>query len=222
MNSNDITVTDARVLNSFSKVNNLIFNGETEKQIKEAVNEAKLKTGIVKKYYMDLNKVEVTLNDGGGTVLCRVLQLLCAEFITKYTPEGSYDYDETIGAGYVIPRGEIECVVLPTSDNEKHADYFVIGYYSSKNTPDPVPAPTQGNIKLSYIGAVDEFLVQFGFNGFNVISNNINQYVGYNSNYTKPIDELASKQTLNKEYYTKTEVDKLLDDLKKELKEEKT
>lgn len=217
MKSGNLTVSDARLKNALKGFNQLTTSTTTEKQIKEATENVKLRTGVVNKYYMDLNKVEVTLNQNGGTVLCRVLRLLCNEFVTKYTPEGDYGWDEKLTAGYITPRSPIPCVVLPTMDSEKTTDYFLIGFYNNSDVPETVPAPPTGNIKISYISAVDEYLVQFGKNGFNVISNHLNQYEGVNSDYNKPIDDLATKETLTKDYYTKEEVDKLIEDLKEEL-----
>ena len=74
-----------------------------------------------------------------------------------------------------------------------------------------------GNIKLSYVSATDEYLVQFGANGFNVITNHLNQYEGVESEYKKPIDDLATIETLEKDYYTKEEVDELINNLRNEL-----
>lgn len=55
-----------------------------------------------------------------------------------------------------------------------------------------------GNVKLSYVSAVDEYLVQFGADGFNVITNQLNQYTGVNSEYKQPVDDLATNETLEK------------------------
>lgn len=217
MNSDEVTVTDARVLQGLKRVNSLLGDSTTSKQIKKEVDNAKLKTGVVNKYYMDLNKVEVTLNNDGSTVLCRVLQAFCGEFVIKYAPEGDYEWDSKLTAGYVVPRIKMNCVVLPTDNNEKSTDYFLIGYYHESDVPDYVKAPSMGNIKLSYISACDEYLVQFGYNGFNVISNHVNQYEGEQMEYARPIDDLASKETLTKDYYTREEVDQLIKDLKIEL-----
>ncbi|WP_427831968.1 hypothetical protein [Methanobrevibacter intestini] len=217
MKSGNLTVSDARLKKAFTDLQKNINDGSTERKIKKATEDVKLKTGIVTRYYMDLNKAQVKLDDSQKTVTCRVLQSFCNELITKYTPEGDYDYDETNGAGYVIPRSRMECVVLPTMDNNRKTDYFLIGYFNSDDVPDPISAPSMGNVKLSYVSAVDEYLVQFGANGFNTISNHLNQYTGVDSEYKKPIDDLASNETLKKDYYTREEVDKLLEDLKEQL-----
>ena len=73
---------------------------------------------------------------------------------------------------------------------------------------------------MSYVSAVDEYLVQFGADGFNVVTNQLNQYTGVNSEYKRPVDDLATNETLEKEYYTRAEVDELLENLKNELKGE--
>lgn len=219
MKSGNLTVSDARLKKAFKNLQQITNDGSTSKKIKEATEDAKLTTGTINKYYMDLNKAEVKLSTG-KTVTCRVLQLFCNELILKYTPEGDYGYDETNGAGYIIPRTKIECAVLPTRADTGHTDYFLIGYFNSNDVPDPVPAPSMGNVKLSYVSAVDEYLVQFGADGFNVITNQLNQYTGVNSEYKQPVDDLATNETLEKEYYTRAEVDELLENLKNELKGE--
>ena len=217
MNSSNITVTDARVLENLSKVNNVLNNDKTTKVVKEEVDNAKLKTGVIEKYYIHLNKAEVKLDDSNKIVTCRILQSFCNEFTIKYTPEGDFGYDEVSGTAYVIPRSKMECVVLPTSKSSKDTDYFLIGYFNSDNTLDLITAPTMGNIKLSYVSVTDEYLVQFGANGFNVITNHLNQYEGVESEYKKPIDDLATIETLEKDYYTKEEVDELINNLRNEL-----
>lgn len=217
MNSSNITVTDARVLENLSKVNNVLNNDKTTKVVKEEVDNAKLKTGVIEKYYIHLNKAEVKLDDSNKIVTCRILQSFCNEFTIKYTPEGDFGYDEVSGTAYITPRSKMECVVLPTSKSSKDTDYFLIGYFNSDNTPDLITAPTMGNIKLSYVSATDEYLVQFGANGFNVITNHLNQYEGVESEYKKPIDDLATIETLEKDYYTKEEVDELINNLRNEL-----
>ena len=217
MKSGNITVTDARLKKAFTNLQQVTNDNKVSKQISEATEEAKLKTGVVNKYYVNIDKVEVTLNDSGETVMCRLLQLLGSDFDFKYTPTGDYDWDTELGTGYVVPRAPVPCVVLPTGNTEQSTDYFLLGYYNSSDEPDGVVAPPLGNVKLTYISAVDEYLVQFGSQGFNTISASVNQYTGVASDYTKPVDDLATKETLTEEYYTREEVDKLLEELREEL-----
>lgn len=216
MRSGNITVSDARLKKAFKSLQESTSNSNTEKMVNEATDKAKLKTGVVTKYYMNLDKVEVILNGSNETVSCRVLQLLGSEFIFKYAPAGDYEWDAKLGTGYITPLTPMPCVVLPTDNGENSTDYFLIGYYNSSDEPDFINAPPMGNVKLSYVSAVDEFLIQFGSQGFNTITNHINQYTGFNNEYTKPVDDLATKETLT-EYYTREEVDKLIEELREEL-----
>ena len=87
MKSGNLTVSDARLKKAFKNLQQITNDGSTSKKIKEATEDAKLTTGTINKYYMDLNKAEVKLSTG-KTVTCRVLQLFCNELILKYTPEG--------------------------------------------------------------------------------------------------------------------------------------
>lgn len=216
MHSNNITVTDARVLNALKSVGNIINNDDTKQYIEKEVDDAKLQTGTVKKYYQDINKVEVLL-DTGKLVTCRVLRLFCNEFVTKYAPEGDYDWDADIQQGFIIPRSTIECVVMPVNRKNKNTDYFLMGYYNSKDVPEIVKAPNMGNVKLSYIGAADEYYIEFGIDGFKILTSKFKQETGFNNEYEDVNSDLATKEILEKDYYTKGEVDKLIGELREEL-----
>lgn len=75
MKSGNLTVSDARLKKAFKNLQQITNDGSTSKKIKEATEDAKLTTGTINKYYMDLNKAEVKLSTG-KTVTCRVLQCL--------------------------------------------------------------------------------------------------------------------------------------------------
>lgn len=211
MKSGNITVSDARLKRAIRGIQETTSTSKTQKMVEEAKEEVKLKKAKVTKFYINNDTVEAELN--GETVECKLLQLFGPEFVLKYAPTGDYEWDAQKATGYIVPRSPVPCVVLPVSSETD--EYFVIGYYNEYTTQ--VKPPALGNVKLSYISAVDEFLVQFGSEGFNTVTNHLNQYTGYNDDYTKPIDELPTKDTL-KEYYTKAEVDKIIEDLRKELK----
>ena len=71
--------------------------------------------------------------------------------------------------------------------------------------------------KPSYVGAVDEYYIQFGIDGFKVLTSSLKQETGFNNEYEDANSNLATKETLEKDYYTREEVDKLLEELREEL-----
>ena len=222
MKSGNLTVTDARLLRALQTAGETASNTtrgtgnssttSTAKAIDEAIDKVSVRTGVVKKYYMNINRVEVKLTGATDTVNCILLRPFGDEFPLKYSPLGDYDWDSQKGEGYLIPRAETYCIVAPLGADDKF-DYVFLGFFNPSNTPECVPAPGTGNVKLSCIGATDEYFINFGIDGFNIVASQTNKYVGSVGEYANVNDDYYEKS----EVYTKEEVDKLIEELREEL-----
>lgn len=220
MKSGNLTVTDARLLRALQTAgetanNSSNFSGKSSTT--EASKDDILRTGVVKKYYMNINRAEVQLTGENTHVTCLVLVPFGDELVLKYAPTGDYEYEPSTGNGYIVPRCEMECIVAKLGENDKF-DYVLLGYYDSSTIPSTVPAPGTGNVKLSYVGATDEYFLSFGVGGFNIVASQTNKYVGSVGEYANVNDDYYEKS----EVYTKEEVDKLIEDLKEELNPDST
>lgn len=208
MKSSNITATDGRLKQALEKnikpiQNKAIFS------IKNEIENNKLHTGSMSKFYPYLNKAEVKLNKSNKKVVCKILNKYSGGILDLYTPSGESSFCNTLKEPCIIPQGNLPCIVADIeNDNEK----LLLGYYLVDELVGFSPAPS-GNMKLLSIGATNEYHIKFGVNGLDIQSAKkptIN--VGEFEDETTELNYASSDDV-----YTREEVDKLLEDLKEEI-----
>ena len=92
--SNDVTVTDARMKDVLKKQVVPLVMESVSPVITREVETAKLRTGVVTKFYPYLDKAEVELDNSNLKVLCRLPHKFGGALIDFFTPAGDEDFCE--------------------------------------------------------------------------------------------------------------------------------
>lgn len=224
MNSNNITVTNARARNAFDNhVNRVIDKRNIPQMIEKKVNDAKIKTGVVLKFYQYKDQALVRLADN-TEVICSFLHRMAGDLIDFYTPAGEDAYCDIIHERCIIPRAELHVMVADVHDGTD--EMLILGYFQPNDIVYVKPADS-GCYKLSNINATNEFGINVGngkveiksLDGVNftegVFPEDEAQIEYANSEDVPSIDDVYKKsEVYNKsEVYTKEEVDELINDL---------
>ena len=198
----NMTVTDARLLQSLSGPVNEIINSTVPQKINAVAEALGLKTGVITKFYPYLDKAEVKLDKDGKTVLCRILHRFGGDMIDFYTPlEYEESFDEGLNEPCIIPRASHHVCVLQISDADGEEN-LLLGHYNNDDIVGFKPAKP-GNIKLMSITEPNLYWIEFGPDGLNLrLPDNPTIETG-----TLPV-EMADGSV-----YTKKEVDEKLEDL---------
>ena len=175
-----VTVGDIQEL--FKKTSEKLMMESVEKKIKESIEDSKIKTGTVLKFYQFFDKAKVRLDDG-NIVMCKILHRCVGSCTDLYTPLGESKLDDELKERCIIPEGELDCLVVDI--NSKDKDWLLLGYYVKRDFFVDEPASV-GEYKVSFIGT-----------GAN------NESIGVGVGSPK--------------FYTKGDVDELLQDLWDEL-----
>ena len=146
MKSNDITVTDNRLLEALSNPVSKIVGNTVPQQIKKAVEALKIYTGVVTKFYPYLDKAEVKLDKGNKKVLCKILHRYGGELLDFYTPFGEQTLCETLKEPCVIPRDTLHCLIVDVQDFDSN-EHLILGFYMNEEIVGLNPAKP-GNMKL--------------------------------------------------------------------------
>ena len=206
MNSNNITDTDSRLLSNLNKLNEDFYRSQNiETQIENAKTESILCTGKILKFYPSLNKALVQLDYNNKKVLCKNLMLCSGDILVLYTPTGDATYCDDLHEPCLIPRAKIDCIVAPVNSGD--SEYVMLGYYLHDELLHMNPS-RQGNLKILAQGGINEYSLKFGIDGLSIVSN------GEIS--TSALDTVGN-EIEKTEYYSKAEVDALLDELREEL-----
>ena len=205
VNSKNITDTDGRLFESMSSVFQKVYNQQkVDEKILNTVQENMLTTGKVTKCYPYLNKSEVRLDMTGKTVLCKNSLLFGGDVLLLYTPSGDRTFCEKLREPCVVPRGTLSCIVANIHNDDD--EYYLLGYYLRDDLVYSNPA-TIGNFKVIATGAVSEYSIKFGVDGLKIVNNGEIETTNLDS-YDEEIPKM--------EYYSKADVDKLIDDLREE------
>ena len=210
--SNNITLTNGRTYRPLKLlVNKVIDERGVEETINKTVDASKLRTGIVKKVYLYLDKVEVQLTNITKPVLCVRLHRLGGSLIDFYTPDGDLQYCENLQEPYIAPREELHVLVADIS-NEDRKEMLLLGYFNPEDIVGIKPA-NPGYFKITNIGATNTWGIEMGNGEINVSTMDGVKYTEgeFHADDTI-IDYVNSRQT-----YTKTEVDALLVKMKEEI-----
>lgn len=204
--SKHITATEGRLTANFDKLmSKSIENYGVEEKIRTAVDNVKVSTGKITRFYPYLDKAEVKLDHNNKKVLCKRLHLFGGELIDLYTPLfDRYHYDEKLKEKYGVPRSTLHVAVLDIRDADS-TEHLMLGYYQNEEFVGLNPAQP-GNIKLCAIGGTNHFWIKFGFDGLDLrLPSNTKTNIG---RFDDEMEDLEYAD--NTKVYSKTEVDALL------------
>lgn len=209
MNSSDVTVTDARMKSVLRKHVAPIINDTVPQIVSEAVNENKIHTGKLTKFYPYLDKAEVRFTGSKKTVLCKILHLYSGSLIDLFTPEGERSFCKKLKEPCIIPHSPLYCLVVDINDKTK--EQLLLGYYHSTEFTGFKPAPT-GGMKIISFGGYKQNYIEF--NGSKLIirtSKDIHMEKGEYTGTDEKVERVNTGDVYTKEeVYTKQEVDELI------------
>jgi len=221
MNSSNVTVTDGRLKKSLKDNIEPIILPKVERTITKEVNNSKIRTGVITKFYPYLDKAEVKLDNVHKKVLCKILHRFGGELLDLYTPNlDRKGFDKKLKEPFIVPRGAYHVLVAKIHD-EDSTENLILGFYQNEELVGLNPA-SPGNFKIVTRGGTNQFWIKFGYDGLDLrLPKNSTTNVGEMDKYMSEVDYADSTNVYTKEeVYTKTEVDKMLEDLKKELMED--
>lgn len=199
----NITVTNGRLKQAYDNGLGKLVKNDIIKTITKTVDKSAIRTGVVTKFYPYLDKAEVELNKD-SKVICKRLHLFGGELTDYYTPSGDKSYCNILNEPCIIPKSSLECLVVNIHDNDSD-EYLLLGFYEVDELIGISPAP-EGNMKISSIGATNDYYVQFGANGLQICSKKTPMiHIGEMEDETVKL-EYANRE----EVYTKKEIDNIL------------
>ena len=215
--SKDLVVTEGRAKKAFDDAATRVIMPTVDEKIKSSVEDERLRTGVIRKFYPYLDKAEVKFDNVNKKVLCKVLHRFGGELLDLFTPNlDRWGFDDKLRERYIVPRGAIHVVVanLHDADSEEH---LILGSYQNEELVGLNPA-APGNFKIATRGGHNQFWIKFGYDGLDIrlpgsstmkvgemdVDMTEVQYADTNDVYSK--EELYTKD----EVYTKEEVDELI------------
>lgn len=164
MNSKYITSTEGRLSGMLNNINNNAIEKIVPEKINKAVNDERLRTGVITKFYPYLDKAEVKIDNKNKTVLCKILHRYGGEIMEYYTPlKDSSNYDEKLHEPYIVPRSTQHVLVINIHDADSDEN-LILGYYQNKEILGYNPAEP-GNIKLMCHDGDNQYWIKFGIDG---------------------------------------------------------
>ena len=195
----DLTMTEGRAKKAFTNSVQKSILPAVNETVKNAVENERIKTGVITKFYPYLDKAEVKLDESNKKILCKILHRFGGDMIDFYTPlEYEESFDERLNEPCIIPRAAHNVCVLNINDKDSEEN-LILGYYQNNDVVGFKPA-SPGNIKLMSITEPNLYWVEFGPDGLNLrLPKNPTIETG-----TLPIE------MENADVYTKKEVDEKL------------
>lgn len=164
MESRYITATDGRLSSLLTTINNNSIENTVPEKISKAVNDEKIRSGVITKFYPYLDKAEVKLDNKDKTVLCKILHRYGGEIMEFYTPlNESADYDDKLHEPYIVPRSPQHVLVINIHDADSEEN-LILGYYQNEEIVGYNPA-SPGNIKLMCMTGDNQYWIKFGADG---------------------------------------------------------
>lgn len=209
VNSSDVTVTDARMKSVLRKHVTPIINDTVPQIVTEAVNENKIHTGKLTKFYPYLDKAEVRFTGSKKTVLCKILHLYSGSLIDLFTPQGERSFCKKLKEPCVIPHSPLYCLVVDINDNTK--EQLLLGYYHSTEFTGFKPAPN-GGMKIIHFGGYKQNYIEFDGRKLQIrTSKEVAMEKGEYTQDNEPVERVNNGDVYTKEeVYTKQEVDELI------------
>ena len=164
MDSKYITSTEGRLAGMINKINTNAIEKSVPEKINKAVNDEKMRTGVITKFYQYLDKAEVKLDNSDKKVLCKILHRYGGEIMEYYTPLNDQSgYDEKLHEPYIVPRSPQHVLVLSIHDSDSQ-EWLILGYYQNSEIIGYNPAKP-GNIKLTCMTGDNQYWIKFGADG---------------------------------------------------------
>lgn len=209
--SNEPTVTDARMKEVLRHTITPIILETVPQMITQAVNDCKIRTGHVTKFYPYLDKAEVKLDNLNSKVLCRLSHRYVGALIDFYTPVGDQEYCDDLHEPCIIPREPLNCFIVKLHEDDSD-DYLLVSYFHGENEFVDFVPPSQGNIRVSNFRASSEDYIEFGGDGLKIQTKKpiYSSYGEYEDDLTEPDYADSSDVYTKEEVYTKAEVDELI------------
>lgn len=215
--SKDLVMTDKRAQQAFDDAITRVTLPRINEQIKSSVDNERLRTGVIRKFYPWLDKAEVKFDNVNKKVLCKVLHRFGGELLDLFTPNlDRWGFDDKLKERYIVPRGAIHVVVanLHDADSDEH---LILGSYQNEELVGLNPA-APGNFKIATRGGHNQFWLKFGYDGLDIrLPNTSTMKVGEMDKDMTEIDYADATTVYTKEevyskdeVYTKEEVDELI------------
>lgn len=207
----NITITENRVKQALNTTIKGIVVPTIKETVKEAVENERIRTGVITKFYPYLDKAEVKLDESGSKVLCKILHRYGGDMIDFYTPLAYKKmFDNKMKEPCIIPRARQHVCVLQIHDADSDEN-LILGYYQNRNIKGFEPAP-HGNIKIMSITEPNLYWIQFGRNGLELrLPEKGKMKKGVLPKEMESFEYVDSKEVYTKEeVYTKQEVDELI------------
>lgn len=159
--SENITVTDARLRNALKNEFNYSISPEINTKISKVTQDLKMQIGVMTKFYPYLDKAEIRLKNN-KLILCKILHRYTGNLIDFFTPDGEDDFCDKLKEPCIIPRSELECLILDINNNTK--EQILVGFINSEELIGLNPAK-KGNLKLMDIEGTNQYWIKFGGDG---------------------------------------------------------
>lgn len=214
--SNDLVITEGRARQAFNDAATRVILPTVDNKINTSVENERIRTGVITKFYPYLDKAEVKLDKTHKKIKCKILHRFGGELIDLYTPLANKVMVDNNHEKYVVPRVTQHVCVLNINDEDSQ-EHIILGYYRNKNISGLNPAKP-GNMRISALGVTNDFYIQFGLDGLiNKLPKKSTVKVGYFDEDMSEVDYASSgnvytkEEVYNKEeVYTKEEVDELI------------
>ena len=208
MNSKDITLTEARFKESIDNFINNVTTPRIDKKVNTTVENERIKTGVIIKFYPYLDKAMVKLDNTSEEMLCKILHRFSGDLIDFYTPlESENTFCEYLKEPCIIPRSPQHVCVLNIADADSEEN-LILGYYQNEEIVGFDPAKP-GNTKIMSVCESNQFWIEFGRDGLDIrLPKEATSKVGdfdsnmENINYVKTGD-----------VYSKSEIDSKLENI---------
>lgn len=208
---NKSTITTNRMEQSIQHAVNRVAGPQVIQQINERVENERIRTGVITKYYHYLDKAEVRLDNNDELVLCKILHRFGGDLIDLYTPlEEEITYCDTLKEPCVIPRSQLHVCVLNIHDADSE-EQLILGFYQNEEFVGLNPA-SPGNFKIANRAGENQFWIKFGADGLDLrLPDQATTNIGVMDKDMGPVDYADSNNVYTKdEVYTKEEVDELI------------
>lgn len=207
MKSNNVTVTDARLMNALKKVEVANTNNNLGKSSSTNKTKIDICVGELNRFFYDTQEAEV--NIGGKLTFCKLTQPVAGSVSIFFTPFAELEWDKDLRKTYFKPYEQIKCLVLQIDKT-----YYIVSYFQ-----EDIVLPTIVDGGVLYLSGYNTSIQLGGNNGGIYYDTGKLVYKDWmnpeqrNKIYTT---DLTEENVTNKDYYTKSEVDELLKELREE------
>lgn len=214
MNSSNITVTDARLLDAFKRIETVnetrtIAGSESEKKIDNEIRVATLT-----RFFYEKQEAEVKLDD--KLIICKLTSPVAGSVNLYFTPFSELLFDKDLKRTYFKPYEKVKCIVIKIDTT-----YYIISYFQDNVQP---PVIVDGGVL--YLGGYNNSIQLGGNSGgiyFNTDKLVFKDWMNPEQRNKIHTEDFNEENLMNENYYdkdeiyTKEEVDELIKELKEEL-----